>query len=166
VYTPIGNIGIDEQFFFSRLIDADNDCLEWQGARHRQGYGMAGIFKYDANKRTMEVVHRIAMMLHLGRELGRYDFVYHQCANNLCCNPNHLVLGQPKERKPVMDASRAAGMAPPQGRQKRYYRYTDDEVRWIRASTPTAIAERFGMSKDAAGSVKSVIVKKTYKWVK
>ena len=67
VYTPIGNLGIDEPFFFSRLIDADNGCLVWAGARHVQGYGMTAVLKLDTNKRTMEVSHRVAMALHLGR---------------------------------------------------------------------------------------------------
>lgn len=165
VYTPIGNIGIDEPFFFSRLIDADNDCLEWTGAKHRQGYGMVGIVKLNDDKRTMEVAHRVAMMLHLGRDLGRFDFVFHKCGNNLCCNPAHLELGQARDRKPVMDASRAIGMAPPIQKQNRYYRYTEDEIRWIRTATPTEIGKRFNMDKNKAASVKSIIKKRTYQWV-
>ena len=166
VYTPIGNVGIDEQFFFSHLIDTENDCLEWTGARHPQGYGMVGIIHVDTEKRTMEVAHRVAWMLNTGQALGRYDFVYHRCANNRCCNPEHLAMGEPKKRKPLMDESRAAGMAPPQGRRNRYYRYTDDEVRWIRTASSADIAERFGIDKNRAAAIRSILKKKTYQWVK
>ena len=45
------------------------------------------------------------MMLHLGRELTKDDYVIHTCGNNLCCNPDHLQVTTSGDRDDLVKAN-------------------------------------------------------------
>jgi HNH endonuclease len=95
-YTRIGDIFVNMTKYKSNLHPASNGCLNWQGPKHAQGYGMIG-YLTTMGKRKMTVVHRIAMRLKLGREIVSSEDVRHACGNNLCCNPAHLYIRNVKE---------------------------------------------------------------------
>lgn len=168
-YTYIGDTAINEGKFFSRLVTDANGCHVWKGGTHRQGYGMFNVYNTKLQKRQMNVVHRIAMMLHLGKELGRYEFVIHEfCDNQMCCNPAHMIVGTGEDRNRVQYAK---GHYPSKGKgpnaikkQNRKYKWTDDQMRYIRDHTTTEIAAKFGVTKSAAGNMKHS-VKNRYKWL-
>ncbi len=61
-----------------------SSCIEWQGARTKQGYGQAKI-----NGKVI-YVHRRAMEEKLGRRLEPGEVVHHQCENPSCYNNDHL----------------------------------------------------------------------------
>lgn len=63
------------------------DCMIWQGATHRQGYGM---IRVDAK---MQTVHRVVGLDKYGNpgDSGTYKFSQ-TCGNKLCCNPDHIVV--------------------------------------------------------------------------
>ena len=75
--------------FVTRILqrtEKQGDCLIWQGATHRQGYGL---MRYG---KKMQTVHRIMAI-----ESGKFpdaDFntrIGHTCGNYLCVNPDHLI---------------------------------------------------------------------------
>jgi hypothetical protein len=63
-----------------------DDCIEWKGARTRDGYGEK--WWKGGKKRT----HRIAYEWAYG-PIPEGLCVLHKCDNPPCCNPSHLFLG-------------------------------------------------------------------------
>ena len=66
-----------------------NGCHEWQAAKNEKGYGIVGIIR---KKRLTYKAHRIAYKIFMGID-PLENFVCHSCDNPLCCNPDHLWLG-------------------------------------------------------------------------
>ena len=95
-YTRVGDIYVNMSKYRQNLIPTEKGCLEWDGAKHRQGYGMIGVLNEDG-ERKMTVAHRVAMRIKLGRALTTSDDVMHGCGNNLCCNPAHLYIRNDEE---------------------------------------------------------------------
>ena len=100
-YTLIGGLWINVKHFKDHLTPTATGCVEWTGAQHRQGYGFVGAIQWPTEKRIMTVTHRVAMRLHLNRDLTTKEHIQHTCGNKLCCNPQHLVITQ---RYPIMPA--------------------------------------------------------------
>lgn len=61
-----------------------DDCWEWSGPRHPQGYGRVRL----PGRRT-EPTHRVAYMIGHGDIPASLE-VDHLCGNPPCCNPRHL----------------------------------------------------------------------------
>ena len=70
----------------SRLIETKDGCLEWTGAKHRQGYGHIRV------EGKVTFTHRLAWQLSFGA-IPSNLFVCHSCDNPPCCNVAHLWLG-------------------------------------------------------------------------
>jgi len=167
-YTYIGKYAINVKNFLSRMIEDDNGCHVWQSGRHRQGYGMFNVYNTAVNERQMNVAHRIAMIIALNRELGRDEFVMHDCENPLCCNPAHLKVGDAIERNRL---SYERGNRPTVFRgpsqvkkQNRKYKWTEEQMRYIKTHTTPEIAEHFKLTKNQASRLKHRITN-GYKWL-
>ena len=63
-----------------------DECWEWQGSRHPQGYGQVRI------NHGLFLSHRVAWELFFG-EIPEGKLVLHKCNNPSCVNPYHLYLG-------------------------------------------------------------------------
>jgi hypothetical protein len=109
-YTRIGDIFVNMTKYRSNVSPTANGCLEWQGPKHAQGYGMVGYLN-SQGQRKMTVVHRIAMRLKLGREIASFEDVRHSCDNNLCCNPAHLYIRNVKECNELPTVSKIPALA-------------------------------------------------------
>jgi hypothetical protein len=68
--------------FFERRLSL-SDCIEWNGARSKAGYGQKRV-----NGR-LEYIHRIAARERFG-EIPAGMQVDHLCRNRACYNPDHL----------------------------------------------------------------------------
>ena len=164
----VGRFIINEEKFFSRIIEGENGCMTWIGGKHRQGYGMFNLYNTTAGKKQMQVAHRIAMMIELGRELGRYEFVIHNCDNPLCCNPDHMFVGTPEDRNRVarekghIQTKWKTGNAVK--KQKRNYKYPEDMMRFIRDNPTEVSAAKYGIDKGKIWYMKDRF-KKGYKWL-
>jgi len=73
--------------FYSRLLPAlASNCVEYQGCRIKDGYGLAWT---DSG---LQLAHRVAYFLATGVDPGELE-VCHTCDNPPCCNIKHLFLG-------------------------------------------------------------------------
>lgn len=67
-----------------------DDCWLWRGGQSGDGYGIHRLRQY-----FRDGAHRIAFALGTGKEPG-VGHVCHKCDVPLCCNPDHLFLGDAK----------------------------------------------------------------------
>jgi len=148
--------------------DAASDCVLWTGARHRQGYGMTNLFNATRNENQMTTSHRVAVMLELNRELTRDEYVIHKCLNQLCVNPDHLLLGDKYTKMAVMLSRGRHNPGHRRGhvsdrKQNRQYRYSEAEIRWIRTASTQDIADRYAIDRARAGRMRWGF-RAGYKW--
>lgn len=166
-----GNFQFNLEFFKRHQHPMPNGCIEWTAGKHRQGYGMMGGYRVHDDKRIMTVVHRIAMMIKLDREIAKHENVVHTCNNPLCVNPDHLELKTPQERiQKMVDAgarcyAKTGRYSRDKVKQNRAYKYTIEEILFIRNSTSNAIAERYNVSKHRAACMRYGM-RKGYGWIK
>ena len=69
----------------------ERGCWEWNGARNSNGYGNLGL----GGGRT-GAAHRVSYEVHHG-PIPDGMFVRHKCDNPPCINPDHLLIGTPRQ---------------------------------------------------------------------
>ena len=99
-YEQIYDIYVNMERFRSVLqLDPETGCFRWTGAKHKQGYGMAGCIRVKDMKRIMTPPHRIVMRQVLKRALLPNEDVIHLCGHWNCCNPKHLHVKMTRDKK-------------------------------------------------------------------
>lgn len=93
--------------FWKKTKEMPNECVEWQGAKIKAGYGQVKVGK--KNFRT----HQVAYLMANGKPLPKV--IRHSCNNTKCCNPSHLYDGTHTEN---MDDMFAALRHPSQKEEK------------------------------------------------
>lgn len=101
-YTLIHDLYVKMDRFNKLQEPQENGCINWTGPKHRQGYGFIGAIDVATMKRKMVTLHRFVMRLKLGRALLPGENVIHTCSNPLCCNPDHLIVGNLSKRNEMM----------------------------------------------------------------
>jgi len=82
-----GTLAFMQRFLSKVDIGAPSECWNYEGSKHRQGYGM---FRTCS---TVMVAHRIAYQLSNPNEDISGKVIMHSCDNPSCCNPKHLTCG-------------------------------------------------------------------------
>lgn len=153
-YTKIGDLYVNMDIWLSHQSLQPNGCIHWTAGKHKQGYGMAGALKASDLTRTMVVAHRLAMRIKLGRSLAADEYVIHKPGcSPLCCNQDHLFIGTLSDRHTVMVANGNArsGRKGKSGRQAgRVYKYTPEEIIWMRKSSIEDIMLRYNIDRAKA----------------
>lgn len=137
-----------------------DDCWEWRGYVHPTGYGQIG---YDHKKGNVIHTHRAAWIVTHG-EIEDGLWVLHKCDNRLCCNPDHLWLGTPKDNTQDMMSKgrRRKAVQVVRGVDVRQAKLTDETVRAMRAEPPMtfkALGAKYGVS---AATANKVILRRTW----
>lgn len=126
-------------------------CWIWQGAKTRRGdfgygYGKLGNKVYYA--------HRRAYALATGTDPGEL-FVCHKCDVPLCCNPDHLFLGTPKDN--TDDAAAKGRLNHARGEDSGTTTLTNDQALEILKLKGVMlhrdIAAKFGVSKQIVSRI-------------
>jgi hypothetical protein len=76
-----------------KVVVNERGCWVWQGRRTSNGYGQIGYRNRTA------ILHRVVYEVHNRVKLGRWEYACHSCDTKLCCNPNHLWKGTPKDNQ-------------------------------------------------------------------
>lgn len=160
---------IDLAKFESKKTVMPNGCIEYAGISHRQGYQFVGRIDTVKDRYQFITAHRLQMKLKLGRDLARNEQVIHTCSNVRCVNPDHLILGNTSDRMQNMirngrSGHRGRSLDPTPKKQNRKYRYTDEELLWIRQANTKDISERFNISRARASSFKDSVTN-GYRWL-
>lgn len=130
-------------------IQEVNGCWEWQGARHKQGYGH---FPY---KRSVQLAHRISWRLFNG-EIPRGMNVCHKCDNTSCVNPEHLFLGTQIQNMRDMFKKKRKNH---QGENHPRVKLTQQQVLEIREMikngfTQEEVCRKYGITNGHVGSIR------------
>lgn len=174
---------VNLELFHSKLQREPSGCLVWTSAvKNNAGYGFIGFRQVDPatgaplktpGKSTcgMMTVHRLAFMIHHGR-LPTKRNVNHTCHNKLCCEPGHLTEGTQREK---LDAMQVAGIKG--GRQKgatgyrynhkqanRQYRYSEEEIQWVRTANIEDIMTRYNFTAKRAHAFRTGF-RTGYRWL-
>ena len=150
---------INPAHFDQHTQSQPSGCILWQGIRTRVGYGMTG-FKYATGITStagrahgMMTVHRLAWMRHHQR-LPTQPNINHSCHEKLCVNPQHLVEGTQQQKLQDM---RSAGVWRSYGggargsynhqQYGRKYKYSIDQIQWMRSADLEQIQHQFGCTR-------------------
>ncbi len=133
---------------------AESGCLEWNGYKDKDGYGILLVTKDGKKKNTK--AHRLSYELHVA-PIPAQMFVCHRCDNPSCIEPSHLFVGTAADNnadKMKKGRSRPGGK-PHYGSQNGRARLSEQQVAGIRrlvldyGVTAAAIARSLGVSASA-----------------
>jgi hypothetical protein len=137
-----------EEAFEARVKPNPTGCLEWTGAKIKDGYGMIKVGGVST------LAHRFSYERHVSA-IPSDRKVLHTCDNPSCVNPDHLFLGTDQDNVDDMFAKgrgrKASGEA--HGRTK----LTETDVLAIKSDPRKYrdIATAFGIGKSTVGYIKS-----------
>jgi DNA-binding XRE family transcriptional regulator len=135
-----------DQKLWSRLISS-GECRNWSGSTNQGGYGTLGIGQGKSG-----LAHRKAWELVNG-PIPDGMFVLHKCDNRLCCNVDHLFLGDNDANMKDM-AEKGRGRSRP-GHYNSNSKLTMEQVRDIRRRyaprkcSQQELADEYGVSQRA-----------------
>ena len=172
-FTLVGNTYVNVPLFLSKSKQDENGCLIWQPTcRHKQNYGFFGVWGAPNYSRKMVLAHRLSVMIRENRELDKKEWVIHSCGNSLCTNPHHLIIGTHVEKFAVMrkynkfnnenKGPKRGGVTEP---QKRNYKYSADDVRWLRTAGIDEVAAKYPHLTRPQAIRLRWAAKLGYKWV-
>lgn len=122
-----------------------NDCFEWKGANHRQGYGMMQVRRNnDIVGHGLMNAQRLAAAIRENRPLKPDECVYSTCHNPSCTNPLHLRIGEKKE-----------AMQNGKSREKWTDEWLDENLALLLYSTQGEVARELGLSRNQASNCKA-----------
>ena len=176
VLTQVGNFLVNLPLFYSKQqLDEETGCINWiSNCRHKQNYAFFGCYSADGERRRMMVTgHRLAAQIREGRALDHNEFVIRSCGNSLCLNPDHLIIGGNEEKIEVMRKFDKFDQTFPRPKragseyaQKRDYKYTEEEIRFLRVATPPEVMKRFPHLNRTQAARLRWAARLGYKWVK
>jgi HNH endonuclease len=144
---------------FNSFLDKHDEehpgCHTWTGAtargggksgKYRRGPGY-GIFQATTLQPKTRRAHKLAYEIWVRRVPDGYQ-VQHRCNNPLCCNPDHLILGTPRQNSRYMVETGRA----PTGMRHGKAKLTTEQVQRIfelcEARQPySVVADKFNISE-------------------
>jgi hypothetical protein len=145
---------------FWKFVEKSNGCWSWNGNKSN-GYGR---FAVGAKKEGYFLAHRFSWELHNNAKIPDGMFVMHKCDNPECTNPDHLMLGTPKENTQDMIAKGRKITVAPVGAGNGKSVLNEEKVRFIRSSdlSHAALARLLDVS---TGCVRGVRIGRTWSHV-
>src|SRR6266436_1424728 len=114
------------------------DCVEWQGSKSKNGYG---VWKKSGPD---HYVHRSIWRKSFG-EIPKGFYICHSCNNKACCNINHLYLATPKGNSSDAIRDGLYKTRELHGRAKLTWNNISEIRNNSKAETQQCLADRFGV---------------------
>lgn len=147
-------------------------CDEWVGVKNNIGYGFVGVVDAPTEKGKMVTAHRLALTIKLGREIAPGMNANHHCHNRLCVTPHHLYEGTQSEKiermkedgvlKDFYEYRKVFKYNHKQFNRK--YKYSEDDINFIRTADPNDIAAKYGITRNRAVQMRWSF-RKSYLWL-
>ena len=115
---------------FLRFVVKTDACWKWSGKKNN-GYG---VLSKGSKKDGYFLAHRFSWELHNKQSIPDGMFVMHKCDNPECCNPEHLIIGTPKENTQDMIAKGRRRLVAPLGAENGKSVLNEEKVKFIRSS--------------------------------
>ena len=115
---------------FWRFVEKSEGCWKWNGSKS-SGYGR---FSVGSKNEGYYLAHRFSWEMHNGKKIPEGMFVMHKCDNPECTNPDHLLLGTPKENTQDMISKGRKKTVAPVGLGNGKSILNEQKVRFIRES--------------------------------
>jgi hypothetical protein len=169
---------VNLELFYRNQAPGANGCINWTGVQNNIGYGFIGFRNIDpatgepiGGDGGMMTAHRLAFMIDQKR-LPTKRNVNHTCHNKLCVNPAHLTEGTQRDKLNDMKrdgikggrAVGSGGYAYNHEQTGRKYKYSKEEIQWVRSADPSEVAERYGITRSKA-TTKQHAFRKGYRWL-
>jgi hypothetical protein len=119
-----------EERFWKYVVKTES-CWSWSGNKGRGGYGRVST---GSKSDGYTLAHRFSWELHNNPKIPDGLFVMHKCDNPECANPEHLMIGTPKENTQDMIAKGRKRVVAPVGAGNGKSILDEDKVRYIRSS--------------------------------
>jgi hypothetical protein len=134
------------------LVDktTNDQCWLWKGCKTNTGYGSMTVSQksYSAHRIIygLSFPNTISMQAPKNKQLK--EFVLHKCDNRLCCNPNHLFLGNYDDNN--KDAKQKNRSRAPRGSKHKKAKLTFEQANEVRklaknGMTYVQISKQFGL---------------------
>jgi hypothetical protein len=120
--------------FSERCVEKETGCVEWQGAKIPDGYGVMRFLGKHI------LAHRFSFLLH-GGEIPEGKYLCHRCDNPACVNPAHLFVGTQTDN--MQDAmKKGRHRPPPLGENHHRAKLTEEKVRLIRKMRAEGVSQQ------------------------
>ena len=171
--TVVGPYMINLEHFNKKVgpVDPVSGCQAWLGVKNNIGYPFMGVRDIVTDKPKMATAHRVALMIKLGRPIAAGLNANHSCHVRGCVAPDHLFEGTQSEKIAAMNRDGRHihnGTRPREPyihkQEGRVYKYTEEEITWIRTATVPEISIRYNLDSKKAASFRCQI-RKGYKWL-
>ena len=142
--------GVMSRLLAYKEVDPVSGCWNWTKRRDKYGYGKISLKRKQKAAtgnitQTSETVIRVVYTMFKG-SIGAGLVVRHTCDNSSCINPDHLIIGTPKDN--TQDAVKQLRHV--HGTRHHLCVLDEDKVRSIRLLLPstsdTDIADMYGIS--------------------
>lgn len=145
---------------FWRFVEKTDGCWNWIGNK-ASGYGR---FSIGSKKEGYFLAHRFSWELHNNAKIPDGMFVMHKCDNPQCTNPDHLMLGTPKENTQDMIAKGRKKTVVSVGKENGKSLLDEEKVRFIRSSdlSHAALSRLLNVS---TGCIRGVRIGRTWSHV-
>lgn len=120
--------------------DGDDECWLWHGCKNSTGYGSITISQkvYSAHRIAFALSNPGLISITAPLDKKAKQFVLHKCDNRLCCNPNHMFLGNYDDNN--KDAKRKGRSRAPRGPEHKLAKLTQEQARQIREIHKTGLS--------------------------
>ena len=150
---------IEERFW--RFIVKNEFCWSWTGNK-ALGYGRISTGKKPY---VLILAHRLSWEIHNKQKIPEGMFVMHKCDNPECCNPEHLIIGTPKENTQDMIAKGRKRVVTSSGDKNGKSVLNEEKVRFIRSSN-LPHAKLGKLLEVSASCVRGVRIGRTWSHIK
>lgn len=119
--------------------DDPDKCWEWQGCVNNTGYGSMTVSQkaYSAHRIIYALTYPNSIDFAAPKDKTLKQFILHKCDNRLCCNPNHMELGNYNDNN--KDCAKKGRAKAPRGAEHKNAKLTQEQAEEVRAIYKTGL---------------------------